>query len=164
MLSTIGDIVLSDKSETNDKIETFINLMIYKTIRDDFNPNYDPINGESADSQYVIRNALVAIDYMIAEVDEENQITMTISIKRLGHIRTKTAIYMVFDMDFRYEDMSLTLSLSDVKIGDKPVSDDVYGFIFRRINNEEIEAAISPGTLDLDTYTYQIAFRDYLPF
>ena len=165
MVSAVTNILTSDEQNVQGYIETFLNVMIYKTIRDDINPDYDPILGESAESQYIIKNFLMEIDYVYANITDDEQLLLTVSMKRHVFPKISTAMYFYFDMDFNYTRMTLSLILDHVLIDDQEVSKSTYDFILSFMNKDKIEEAIDKGSLDLESYTYQVGFRDYLlPF
>lgn len=158
MLSTISNIV-QNNGNRDQLIEDYINILIYKTIRDDINPEYDPMNGESEESQYITKNFFFQLDYIIADLTEDDQMMVTLSLKRLGFPKAMTAFYFYFDMSF--QSTSLTLSLDKVYIDDNEISKSTYDYFVSMADKETIEASIDKGTLDLDEYTYEINFINY---
>lgn len=159
MLSTISDIV-SNNGDRNERIEDYINLLIYKTIKDDINPDYNPINGETDQSQYITKNLAFQLDYIIANLTDDNQIMITVSLKRLTFPKAMTAIYFYFDMTF--QSTTLTLALDQVYIDDQEISKSTYDYLVSMADKEKIESSIDKGTLNLDDYTYEINFISYI--
>lgn len=165
MLQSVTNIVMSDERDADTHIEFFMNVMIYKTIRDDINPEYDPIHGESKESQYIVSNIFITIDYMYVEMTEDNQLLLTVSLKRNSFPKVATAIYLYFDVDFNYQNMSLLLTLDQVLLDEKEIAKSTLTRILNLVDQEKIENSVARGTLDLDEYTYSVGFRDYLlPF
>lgn len=157
MLSTISNIV-SNNGDRDQYIEDYINILIYKTIRDDINPDYDPINGDTDKSQYIAKNFAFELDYIIADLTEDDQVMITVSIKRLGFPKAMTALYFYFDMSF--QSTTLTLSLDKVFMDEDEISKPTYDFFVSMADKEEIESSIDKGTLNLDDYTYEINFMN----
>ncbi|HKL47165.1 MAG TPA: hypothetical protein VJ878_00725, partial [Candidatus Izemoplasmatales bacterium] len=152
----IFQIVTADEGAVDNHIEDYINLMVYKTIKDDVNEFYDPIHGDSAESQYIVSNQWVEIDYIIAEILDNKEVKVTVSIKRNVFPKAMTAIYFYFDMNFNFTSMKMKLALNNVYIDDKEISRNVYDRIIDMAGQESIENAVDKGTLDLDEYTYII--------
>lgn len=162
MLGAMSNIVTSGNGDVNGYIETFINAMIYQTVLDDVNPFYDPINGEIPDSQFIIKNAFITIDYIYANITEDNQIKITVSMKRGSFPSVTTAMYLYFDMDYSPLLFKLTMSLNSVYMDDTEISQSIYNTILNQMDKESIENSVDKGTLDLDEYTYEISFLNYI--
>lgn len=165
MLSAVTSILVADEDEVDPRIEFFMNVLIYKTIKDDINPDYDPINGETKESQYISKNLAITLDYIFVELTDDDQLLLSVSMKRHVFPKVATAMYLYFDMDFSYETMDLLLTLDRVLFDDKEVSQTTYDFVLNLMNKEKIINSVDRGRLDFDDYTYSIGFRDYFsPF
>jgi hypothetical protein len=162
MQSKIGQIVYGDESERDGHIEDFLNLLIYQTIRDDINPDYDPVNGDQPSSQYITKNPWLQVDYIFAQVMDDDQIKMTVSLKRNTFPKAMTAFYFYFDMAFNPSTMTMKLTLNQVMVDEDIVSKKVYDRILNIAGKEKIETSIDKGILDLENYTYKITFWDFL--
>jgi hypothetical protein len=162
MQAKIGQIVYGDESERDGHIEDFMNLMIYQTIRDDINPDYDPINGDQPSSQYISKNAWLQVDYAFAQVMDDDQIKLTVSLKRTSFPKAMTALYFYFDMAFNPSSMTMKLTLNQVMIDEDLVSEKVYDRIIGLVGKGKLESSIDKGTLDLENYTYKITFWDFI--
>jgi hypothetical protein len=162
MQSKIGQIVYGDESERDGHIEDFMNLLIFQTIRDDINQDYDPINGDQPSSQYISKNAWLQVDYVFAQVMEDDQIKVTVSLKRTSFPKAMTAFYFYFDMAFNTNSMTMKLTLNQVMIDDDIVSEKVYDRIIGLVGKGKLESSIDKGTLDLENYTYKITFWDFI--
>jgi len=163
MFVVMTNIVTSTNKETiNNHIEDFMNILIFKTIRDDINELYDPINGETEESQYIIKHPQFTLDYIIADMNEDDQIVLTVSLKRDGFPKAMTAIYFYFDVDFDIFSSELILTLDKVYLDDNIVSRNVYDYIVSLADKTTIEQAVDKGELNLDDYTYTIDFRDII--
>ncbi|MFP4478725.1 MAG: hypothetical protein ACLFPM_04780 [Candidatus Izemoplasmatales bacterium] len=157
------DIVSADESQTNELFEDFLNMMIYKTIKDNINENYDPINGESEESQYIVKHPQFTLDYIIAEMTEDDQVRMTVSVKRNSFPSATTAFYFLFDMEVIRSTMTFELTLDKVYLDEKEIQYRVYDYFVSYADKDQIESQVDKGTLDLDEYTYEVNFSDILP-
>jgi len=155
-------IASSDETETNNLFEDFLNIMIFKTIRDNINSEYDPLNGDSEASEYIVEHKQFTLDYIIAEITEDDQVKLTVSIKRESFPKAITAIYFYFDMEVSRTTMSFILTLDKVYLDDKEINRRVYDYFVSFANKDEIESQVDKGTLDLDDYTYEINILNYL--
>ncbi|MGE4571222.1 MAG: hypothetical protein AB7E09_00545 [Candidatus Izemoplasmatales bacterium] len=165
MIDSMIEIVTSDNQEdANQDIEDFLNLMIFKTIRDDINAEYDPIKGESDQSQYIIEDSLFTLDYLIANVNDEDQVVLTVSLKRYGFPKFETALYFYFDIDLSFAKRKMILTLDKVFLDNQEISRGVYDYVVSMADKDSIESAVDKGELDLDKYTYTISFGDFIPF
>ena len=156
-------IVTSDEEDTYTLFEDFLNLMIFKTIRDEINPDYDPLNGDADESGYIIRHTQFTLDYIIAEMTEDDQVRLAVSMKRSTFPQTTTAFHFYFDTDLTLRSMTFSLSLDRVLWDDKEISRNVYDRVVSMADKDQIEEQIDTGTLDLDAYTYEVSFADVLP-
>lgn len=155
-------IASSDETETNNLFEDFLNIMIFKTIRDNINSEYDPLNGDSEASEYIVEHKQFTLDYIIAEITEDDQVKITLSIKRESFPKAITAFYFYFDMEVSRTTMSFILTLDKVYLDNKEINQRVYDYFVSFANKDEIESQVDKGTLDLDEYTYEINILNYL--
>lgn len=156
------EIVLADESDTNEHLEDFMNLLIFKTIRDDVNTVYDPINGEISESEYIIKHEQFTLDYIYATLLENDQMMLTVSLKRPSFPKAKTALYFYFDMEMKYETMTMKLTLDKVKIDTRLIKRNIYDYLVSYMDKDAVEGFVDKGTLDLDKYTYEISFLDFV--
>ncbi|MGE4378523.1 MAG: hypothetical protein AB7E16_01265 [Candidatus Izemoplasmatales bacterium] len=162
------EIVGSSEEDSYTLIEEFLNLLILDIIRNDVNSDYDPLNGETADSKYIINHEQFTLDYIYAHLNDDNQIIVTVSLKRNNFPKAMTAFHFVFDIDTEIEynvlnipiDWTMTLSLSEVYLHDILVKQNIYDYFVSMANKDDIEAYVDKGELDLDDYTYTISFLD----
>ncbi|MCF7924752.1 MAG: hypothetical protein K9L64_06600 [Candidatus Izimaplasma sp.] len=156
-------IATSDEADTNSHFEDFLNMMIFTTIRDNINPDYDPLNGDSEESEYIVEHKQFTLDYIIAEMTEDDQVNLTVSIKRNSFPEAITAIYFYFDMEVNRASMTFILTLDKVYLDDKEISQRIYDYFVSFADKDQIESQVDKGTLDLDNYTYEVSFADLLP-
>lgn len=157
------DIINADSSNRNALFEDFLNMMIYKTIKDNINPAYDPINGETEESEYIVKHSQFTLDYIIAEMTEDDQVKLTVSIKRNTFPSVTTAFHFYFDMEVSTLYMSFTLTLDKVYLDDNEIKHRTYNYFVSLADKDQIESQVDTGTLDLDDYTYEVTFIDALP-
>lgn len=157
------EIATSDESQTNALFEDFLNIMIYKTIRDNINPEYDPINGDTEESEYIVKHPQFTLDYIIAEMTEDDQVRLTVSVKRNSFPSVTTAFYFLFDMEVNRSTMSFVLTLDKVYLDDNEIKHRVYDYFVSFADKDQIESQVDKGTLDLDEYTYEVSFMDFIP-
>jgi hypothetical protein len=156
-------IVNSNASNRNSLFEDFLNIMIYKTIKDNINPEYDPINGETEESKYIVKHSQFTLDYMFVEITEDDQVKLTVSIKRGSFPSVSTAFYFYFDMEVNTLYMNFKLTLDKVYLDDNEIKYRIYDYFVSFADKDEIESQADKGTLDLDEYTYEMNFIDVLP-
>ena len=158
LLSKAAEIVLADEEDSYTLIEDFINLLIFDIIKDNINPEYDPINGDDEVNKYIISRDKLTIDYIYAHLNEENQLIITVSIKRPNIV--ETAFHFVFDIEYEFSSFSLTLSLDKVFLHDIEIKRNIYDYFVSMADKNQVEQYVETGELDLEEYTYSISFFD----
>jgi hypothetical protein len=158
LLSKAAEIVLADEEDSYTLIEDFINLLIFDIIKDNINPEYDPINGDDEVNKYIISRDKLTIDYIYAHLNEENQLIVTVSIKRPNIV--ETAFHFVFDIEYEFSSFSLTLSLDKVFLHDIEIKRNIYDYFVSMADKNQVEQYVETGELDLEEYTYSISFFD----
>ena len=165
LATAIGQVVLADDEQKNQAIETFLNVMIFRTVRNDINPDYDPMREDEGESQYIIKESGFILDYVIANVLEDDIVKLTVSLKRSQFPFFSSAIYFYFDMALNPTTMSFKLTLNHVDIDKMTISHQIYDWLVSRIDKEAIQASVTVGELNLEDYTYTINFFDEMtPF
>jgi hypothetical protein len=158
MLSKAAEIVLADEEDSYTLIEDFINLLIFDIIKDNINSEYDPINGDDEINGYIISRDKLTIDYIYAHLNEENQLIVTVSVKRPNIV--ETAFHFVFDIEYEFSSFSLTLTLDKVFLHDIEIKRNIYDYFVSMADKNQVEQYVETGELDLDEYTYSISFFD----
>jgi len=156
-------IATSDQADTNELFEDFLNMMIYKTIKDNVNPEYDPLNGDTDESEYIVKHSQFTLDYVIAEMTEDDQVRLTVSVKRGSFPSVSTAFYFLFDMEVIRTSMTFRLTLDKVYLDDNEIKYRVYNYFVSFADKDQIESQVDKGTLDLDEYTYEVNFSNLIP-
>ena len=160
MTAKAGELILAEEADSYTLIEDFINLLILDIITNDINPEYDPLNGETEESLFIINHAQFQLDYIYAHLNEENQLIITVSLKRDSFPSAMTAFHFVFDIDYSKTTFSLTLTLNQVFLHDMEVKRNIYDYFVSMADKSEIESYVDKGTLNLDDYTYTIDFYE----
>lgn len=153
-------IVLADEEDSYSLIEDFLNLLILNMIKKDINEDYDPLNGETAESGYIFKHQQFTLDYIFAKLNEDDQIVVTVSLKRLDFPKVDTALHFYFDIDYDFLRLSLNLTLDKVYLHDVEISYEIYDYFVSLGDKTEVEDMIDKGELDLDDYSYSINFLD----
>ncbi|QWC00242.1 hypothetical protein KHQ88_01355 [Mycoplasmatota bacterium] len=163
MQNKMISIARQEDGDSYNDFEDFLNIMILKTIRDNINALYDPLNGVEEESEYIINHSQFTLDYVYADITEDGQVKVTVSLKRNNIPSVSTALYFYFDMEVIETSMTYKLTLDKVYLDEREISKNVYDYIVSFADKEQIESQVDKGTLDLDEYTYQVSFIDFIP-
>jgi len=170
----IMELFAADEADRYSLTEEVINLILLDTVRENVNPDYDPL-GDCEDNTCgrIVDDEYFYIDYVYAELNEDNQIVITLSFGANKYIDNTTALILVFDVEFdmdfdwtildglaALDEMEIVFTLSAYSLGEKELSMNLLNYIFERLNKSEIEDNMTFGTLNLDDYTYSISVAD----
>jgi hypothetical protein len=153
-------IILAPVENRNTFVNGFINYMILDSIRENINPDYDPLGDlDTVEANYVTYDKNFYIDYIYAELNDDNQVVVTAAFGSDSIIKVDSALNLVFDIDLDIEllNVGFTLTLVEYSLSDTDLSFQVLDFIMSRLDKDTIESEISMGTLDLDEYTYTLS-------
>ena len=160
----IVGLVLADDDERYTLIEEIMNLIIFDSIRENINAEYDPLSDCTDNScARIVDDENFYIDYAYAKLNDDNQIVITISAGTNRYVNVDTALIMVFDVDFGNTiglDSSIVFTLDEYHLGDRTMSMKLLDMIFERMDKANIENNMTFGELDLDNYTYTISIAD----
>jgi len=160
----IVGLVLADEDERYTLIEEIMNLIIFDSIRENINEEYDPLSDCTDNScARIVDDENFYIDYAFAKLNDDNQIVITISAGTNRYVNVDTALIMVFDVDFGNTiglDSSIVFTLDEYHLGDRTMSMKLLDMIFERMDKANIENNMTFGELDLDNYTYTISIAD----
>jgi hypothetical protein len=152
---------VNSEEDNYSKIETFMNYMIYDSIKENLNEDYNPLGECETDAcSFIIVTDHATIDYAFATLNDDDQIVLTISVKRLSYPTVETAVHLVFDVTINELDASFTLTLNHAKIADKVISMTILDTIMSYVDKQAIEDSITYGELDLDEYTLTVSLLD----
>ena len=154
-------IIIADESDQYTIIEEFMNYVLLDSIRTNINPNYDPLDGDDTnEANYVVDAGYFFIDYVYAELNDQDQIVVCISFGSNQFMEMHSALYLTFDVDIQIEllDVSVVLTLVEYSIADHGIPFKVLDYLMTRMDKESIEDSMTNGELDLDEYTFTITF------
>ncbi|MFP4286752.1 MAG: hypothetical protein ACLFRI_03545 [Candidatus Izemoplasmataceae bacterium] len=139
-------------------LELFMNYMIYDSIKENINENYDPLSEcDSDDCRYIFPHDQGRVEYAYVVLNDEDQLVLTISLTRDAYPSFKTAIHLIFDVEVSIPDTSFILTLDEALIADRTISERTLDTIFNYLDKEAIEDSITYGELDLDEYTFTVS-------
>ena len=156
-------LILADEDDRYTIMEEIMNLIILDSIQKNINTSYDPLSDCVEDNcQYIYKDSPVYIDYVYAELNDDNQIVVYISGGSDKYVSASTAIILVFDVEFDLDILnpSVVLTLDTYSFGDRAMSLRILNFAFDKINKDTIEESMTFGELDLDNYTFTISISD----
>ncbi|MFP4078397.1 MAG: hypothetical protein ACLFUQ_04575 [Candidatus Izemoplasmataceae bacterium] len=144
-----------------DFVETFINFVIYDSIKENLNEDYDPLGDceEEACSTIVTSN-IANIEYAYAHLNEDDQLILTVNAKRGSYPSFETAVHLTFDIEIDILETSMVLTLDKTHLADDEISESMLDRIIGYLDKETIEDSVTTGTLDLDAKTYTYDFTE----
>lgn len=148
-----------DEGEDKSLIVDFFNLLILDTIIKNINSDYDPLNGSSDASKSILTNEQFKIDFIVASLNDDDQLVISISLKRDSFPKLTTAFNFVFDIQL--DDIVLNLTLDKVFLHDVEVKRYIYNYFISLTDKSAVEDYIEHGTLNLSEYTYTINIVEF---
>ncbi len=143
-------------------VEEVVNLIILDSIRDNVNSDYDPLGDcETTDCNYIVYDENYYVSYIWAELSEDDQLIIYVSLGSEVFIGVNTVFSFYFDIDIDYEGFGIELTLDSYNISDKTLSMDILDSIFSNLDIDNIESQVSKGELDLTEYSYKISFNPF---
>ncbi len=142
-------------------VELFINYVIYDSIKENINEDYDPLGDcdETACST-IMETPHISIKYAYAHLNDANQIILTVSAHRFNYPAFNSAVHLTFDVSVNILEGSLVLTLNQTHLADDEISEAFLDRILGFVDTGAIEASVTTGTLDLDDKTYTYTFTD----
>ncbi len=151
----------TDDSDEYTLIETFMNYVIYDSIKENLNEDYDPLGDcEETACETIIETNQLDIKYAYARLNDDDQIILTVSAHRDSYPSFNTAVHLTFDVSFNKLEGSLVLTLNQTHLGDDEISEAMLDRILSFVDKDTIEDSVTTGTLDLDEKTYSYTFTD----
>lgn len=139
-------------------VEEILNLVVLDSIRENVNPEYDPLSDcDTLECNYIIHDDTYYINYIIVELTEDDQFLVRVSLGSDKIIDYNTVFSFLFDVDIKFADFEIALTLDKYNVGDKELPMSILDSIFKNLDKEEIENQVSAGDLDLEEYSYTIA-------
>lgn len=156
--NALEDYFNSGNEENYNALELFMNYMIYDSIKENINGSYDPLGDcDNDDCRYIFTHAQGRIEYAYAKLNDDNQLVLTLSIKRDNYPDLSTAIHLIFDVEVSMLGTSFTLTLDEAKLADRTISQNTLDTLFNYLDKDTIESSITYGELNLDDYTYTVS-------
>ncbi len=152
-------LLLASDAQRYNMIAEFMNYMLLDSIRENINADYDPLADlDTIEANYIIHNDNFYIDYLYANLNDDNQLVVTAAFGSNMIFKVDSALILVFDIDTNISITSLgfTLTLVDYSLSDTSLSFKILDFIFSRLDKTQIEDYMNQGDLDLDNYTYDV--------
>jgi len=150
-------LILADDSERYTIIEEFMNYIILDSIRTNINPDYDPLGDlDTNEANYISDEGYFYIDYVYAELNDNDQIVICISIGSDQYVEMHTAIYLTFDIDIEIQllEINAVLTLVEYSVADHDISFKVLDYLMTKLDKDSVEESMTFGVLDLDEYTF----------
>ena len=142
--------------------EEILNLVVLDSIRENINPDYDPLNDcDTLECNYIIYDDNYYIKHIVVELVEDDQFVVRVSLGSDKYVDYNTVFSFFFDVEIKYTDFEITLTLAKYHVGDKELSISIVDRIFKNLDKDEIENQVSTGVLDLEEYTYTISLSPF---
>ncbi|MFW5894720.1 MAG: hypothetical protein ACOCU0_02190 [Bacillota bacterium] len=144
-----------------DFVETFVNFVIYDSIKENLNAEYDPLGDceEEACSTIVTSN-VANIEYAYAHLNDDDQLILTVNAKRDSYPSFETAVHLTFDVEIDMAETSIVLTLDETHLANDEISESMLDRILGFADKDTIEESVTTGSLDLDEKTYTYDFTE----
>ncbi|MBN2604804.1 MAG: hypothetical protein JXR62_03125 [Bacilli bacterium] len=153
------DLFITSSSDEYSVIEETINLVILDSIHENINAEYDPLSDcETMECNFIIHDDYYYVSYLWAELTEDNQLMVHVSIGSDKIINVNTILTMYFDIDVDYTGFEISFTLDKYDINNHNISITVLDRIFGYFDKDQIEDSVTNGELNLDDYSYTISF------
>ena len=140
-------------------VEEIVNLVILDSIRENINSEYDPLGDcETNECNFIIYEDNYYVNYIWAELNEDDQLVIHVSLGSEILIGVNTIFDFTFDIDIDYLGFGIELTLDSYSINNMDLSMNILDNIFSNLDTDQIESEVSKGELDLEEYTYTLSF------
>ncbi len=158
MLGLLAQMIIANGDARYTLVEEYINYLIYDSILNNVNSNYDPLgDSTSEEANRIVTSDYYYIDLVVASLNDDNQLVVDIGFGSDYLVAVDSVVSLVFDINVYIMELTLELELSSVTLGNHDISLDTLDFIVSRLDQDAIEDSITTGTLNLDDYTYQVS-------
>jgi hypothetical protein len=139
--------------------EEFLNYMLLDSIRTNVNEDYNPLGGDCTEvaCDVVVETPYGNVEYIFVELNDDNQIVVTVNFARGEFPEFETALFAVFDVEFKMTELEIDLVLDSLYLNEDEITKDTLDRILGYFDAAAIEAMISMGELDLEEYTYTVS-------
>jgi len=142
--------------------EEFLNYMLLDSIKSNVNDEYDPLNDSCTEvSCNVIADTPYGnVEYAFVELNSDNQIVVTVNFARSDYPKVETALFVIFDIEFKLTEFEIDLVLDTMYLNDIEITKQHLDMILGYFDAAAIEGMISMGELDLEEYTYTVSLLE----
>jgi hypothetical protein len=139
--------------------EEFLNYMLLDSIRTNVNEDYNPLGDDCTEvaCDVVVETPYGNVEYIFVELNDDNQIVVTVNFARGEFPEFETALFAVFDVEFKMTELEIDLVLDSLYLNEDEITKDTLDRILGYFDAAAIEAMISMGELDLEEYTYTVS-------
>lgn len=143
----------------------FLNALIFHSIKSNVNEEYDPLNSECENEAcfYIVDESVFIVDYIFAESLDEN-ILLTVSVKREGFPSLETAVHLI--LDYNYEPSllggSITFTILDISAGRQNLRTEHLSSLLESIGENEINEMISFGSFSIEELKLTIPLTEIM--
>jgi len=156
------ELFFTSASDNYTVVEEVLNLVVLDSIRENVNEDYDPLSDcETLECNYIIHEDNYYVNYIIVELVEDDQFLVRVSLGSDSIVDYNTVFSFYFDLEIKYSDFEIALTLDRYHVGDKELSMSILDTIFNNLDKEQIESNVSTGELDLDEYSYSISLSPF---
>lgn len=140
-------------------VEEIINLVILDTVRENINDEYDPLGTcDTEECNYILIDENYYISYVWAELSEDDQLIVHVSIGSDKFIHVNTIIDFYMDIDINYLGFEISLTLDTIYVNEMEITVETLDKLLSNFDTENIEDSISKGELDMEEYKYTLGF------
>ena len=140
-------------------VEEIVNLVILDSIRENINSEYNPLGDcETTECNFIIYEDNYYVNYLWAELNDEDQLVIHVSLGSEILIGVNTIFDFTFDIDIDYLGFGIELTLDSYSVNDLDLSMNILDKIFSNLDTVQIESEVSKGELDLEEYSYSISY------
>lgn len=138
--------------------EEFLNYIILDSIHENVNDMYDPLNDSCTDEMcdIIVKTPLGNVEYAVVELNEDDQMVLTVNFVRHDYPDFETAVILTFDVEIELMQAQITLTLDTIYVHESSISVDMLKRILGLFDAQAIEDSITMGDLDLEEFTYTV--------
>jgi hypothetical protein len=142
--------------------EEFLNYMLLDSIRSNVNDEYDPLNDACTDvsCDVIAETPYGNVEYAFVELNSDNQIVVTVNFARSEYPQVETALFAIFDVEFKLTEFEIDLVLDSLYLNDIEIKKEHLDTVLGYFDAAAIEEMISLGSLDLEEYTYTVSLLE----
>ena len=117
------DLFVTSVTNEYSVVEEIVNLVILDSIRENINSEYDPLGDcETTECNFIIYEDNYYVNYIWAELNDDNQLVIYVSLGSEILIGVNTIFDFTFDIDIDYTGFGIELTLDSYSINDMDLS------------------------------------------